>query len=69
MKTTNDKKITLNLTEDQAKNLLEFLEIYFIISVKDDEELDNIMYLYSMSSLYKELYDLVHKKDGAQNDD
>ena len=57
--------ITINLTESQADNLMEFFEFSFIPSVRQDECIDNINYLVDMCDIYKALKE--HKKEVSQN--
>lgn len=45
----------ITLTKTQAENLLEFIDIYFINSIRDDNEVDNMGYLCDMCDVYKEL--------------
>lgn len=45
----------ITLTKTQAENLLEFIDIYFINSIRDDEEVDNMSYLCDMCDIYKKL--------------
>ena len=49
------------LTKSQVNNLLEFFEINFIDSIRNDEEIDNIEYLCNMCDIYKKL------KEGVDN--
>lgn len=49
----------ITLTKTQAENLLEFIDIYFINSIRDDEEVDNMDYLCDMCDVYKKLKDIL----------
>lgn len=53
--------ITINLTESQADNLMEFFEFSFIPSIRQDECIDSINYLVDMCDIYKTLKE--HKKE------
>lgn len=57
--------ITINLTESQADNLMEFFEFSFIPSVRQDDDIDNINYLVDMCDIYKALKE--QKKERDQN--
>lgn len=51
---------TLKLTQSQAENLADFIECYFILSIREDENIDNIGYLVEICDVYKQL------KEGEQ---
>lgn len=51
----------ITLTKTQTENLLEFIDIYFINSIRDDEEVDNMNYLCDMCDIYKKLKDILEK--------
>ena len=46
---------TINLTRSQVKNLIEFLEVNLIPSIREDLEIDNINYVCDMCDVYKKL--------------
>lgn len=46
---------TLNLTESQVENLVEFFQFKFIDMIREDEEIDNIEYIADMMEIYKGL--------------
>lgn len=48
-------EFVISITKSQAENLLEFIDIYFINSMRDDEEVDNMSYLCDMCDVYKKL--------------
>lgn len=50
-----EKDCNLVLTFSQAENLVEFFELHFIDSIRNDEELDNMNYLTDMCDIYKKL--------------
>lgn len=52
-------EFAITLTKSQAENLLEFIDIYFINSIRDDEEVDNMGYLCNMCDVYKKLKDIL----------
>lgn len=43
------------LTKSQIDNLIEFIELHFIDSIRDDEDIDNIEYIISMMDALREL--------------
>ena len=45
----------INITTDDAKNIVEFIELWFIPSIRQDEEIDNINYLKSILKVYDEM--------------
>lgn len=58
--------INLRLSESQVSNLLEFFEICFIQSLREDDSIDNMDYVCDMCDIYKQLKEVakeVEKKD------
>ena len=52
----DDGLITVKLSKEQIKNILEFFDMRFIMFVQDEgDEIDNIWYLESMSTAYATL--------------
>ena len=49
--------LEIKLTESQIRNLMEFFELEFINSIRNDTEMDNISYLVDMCDIYKKLKD------------
>ena len=45
----------INITTDDAKNIVEFIELWFIPSIRQDEEIDNINYLKSILMNWKRI--------------
>ena len=58
-----DEKVTLSLTKSQCRNLAEFLEFCLIRYIREDDELDNILWLCDMVDAFR-LFDEVGKGDG-----
>jgi hypothetical protein len=50
-----NKIVKVALTKSQCKNLADFIEFYFIQSIRDDTDIDNINYLVDMCAAYKVL--------------
>ena len=57
-----EKDCTLNLTFSQVENLAEFFEFYFIDSIRDDTEMDNINYVVDMCEIYSKLKEHIEKE-------
>ena len=49
------KMIELNIEKEDAKNLAEFIEIYFFQNIRDDEDMDNIEYIRGLLRCLDEL--------------
>ena len=54
---------TLELTRSQAKNLAEFIEWNIFDHIRGDTEIDNIYWLYEMTSLHKTLEEMIKQFD------
>ena len=48
-----DEKVTLTLTKRQCRNLAEFLEFVLIRNIREDDELDNILWLCDMVDAFR----------------
>lgn len=46
---------TLKLTESEASSLKDYIETYLIQSIKDDEEVDSLLYVRNIISIYERL--------------
>ncbi len=58
--------ITIQLTESQVENLMEFFEFEFIPSIQRNTDVDNINYVVDMCDIYKQLKDHPTEKGGGQ---
>ena len=58
-----NKDYELRLTKSQVENLAEFIEFYFIDSIRTDDGIDNIDYLVDMCDVYKNLRTLIELID------
>lgn len=47
--------LELNIEKEDAKNLAEFIEIYFFQNIRDDEDMDNIEYIRGLLRCLDEL--------------
>lgn len=45
----------IKLTQSQVENLIEFFELNFIDSIRQDVDIDNMGYLCDMCNLYQNL--------------
>lgn len=68
-----NKTLNVALTKSQVDNLVEFVELNFIQSIRDDTDVDNIDYIVDMmdaltklrqtrSAMQKEIYQSVMKE-------
>ena len=69
-----NKTLNVALTKSQVDNLVEFVELNFIQSIRDDTDVDNIDYIVDMmdaltklcqtrSAMQKEIYQSVMKEN------
>lgn len=56
-------KNSINLTDDQCKNLAEFIDLYLIDAIRKDPEIDNINYVKDMIDAMEILQKRVNKKE------
>lgn len=50
------------LTPSQCKNLAEFIELFLLLAIRDDEDIDNIEWVRSMLDSHKELMEASGKR-------
>ncbi len=50
-----NKTLNIELTKTQVDNLIEFVELNFIQSIRDDTDIDNIDYIVDMMDALKTL--------------
>ena len=50
-----EDNLHITLTNSQVRNLIEFIELYFIDSIRADTEMDNIDYIVDIVEALKEL--------------
>jgi hypothetical protein len=50
------------ITDDEAESLLDFIELHFIDSIRDDPDADSMIYIANIGSVYKKLCDEVFAK-------
>lgn len=51
----------LEITESQAKNLIDLIDLWFYREIREDIELDNIMWAWEILDIYKQCKDGVYK--------
>jgi hypothetical protein len=47
--------MTYAITESEASSLKDFIEYYFIQSIRDDEEVDSLLYVYNIMNVYAKI--------------
>ncbi len=52
----------LEITESQAKNLIDLIDLWFYREIREDIELDNIMWAWEILDIYKQCKDGIYKK-------
>lgn len=55
----------IELTKSQVKNLMEFFEIWFIHSIRENDVIDNIDYVVDMCEIYKNLETAKERADNG----
>ena len=50
-----ETKKVLNLTQTEAKNVAEFIESYLLESIRNDPDIDNLMWLFDMMHAFEKL--------------
>ena len=48
-------RTSIKLTEDEVDNLIEFFDLEFLSMLRQDDSIDNMRYLTSMSSVFRKL--------------
>lgn len=51
----------IEITESQAKNLMDLIDLWFYREIREDIELDNIMWAWEILDIYKQCKDGVYK--------
>ena len=46
------KTVVIHLTESQCDNLADFIDLYLIKAIREDEEIDNLMWIKDMIDIY-----------------
>lgn len=59
-----EAKLMVGLIKSQCKNIVEFIEIYLIDAIRNDDEIDNIDWIEDMLNARNILREVVH---GTQN--
>ena len=50
-----EEKILITLTKSQCTNLAEFIDYNLLRAIREDEDIDNIDWVYDMCKAYKKL--------------
>lgn len=45
--------MSIELTEDEAESLCDYLELFFIQNVKDDPDVDSMLWMDNMMSIWR----------------
>ena len=53
----------IELTNSEQTSLKEYIEYYFIDSIRNDEECDSLLYIYNILNIYKKLGGLKEYSD------
>lgn len=71
--TNSDKQCAVTFDKTELDNIIEFIEIEFLDSIRRDPEIDNIEYVVSMMSVLQKLrfaYDsLLNEESETDNED
>jgi hypothetical protein len=59
-----EKAICITLSESQVENLVEFFELNFIDSIRNDTDIDNMDYMVDMCDVYSKLKRAKEKDNG-----
>ena len=59
----NKKTLPVEFTKSQIDSLVEFIELFFIDSIRNDEEVDNIDYIIDMMEALKKLRAVANEFD------
>ena len=64
MTDANEKIVMLQMTKSQCKNVADFIEFGLIQHIKDDPDLDNVLWVADMIDAYR----VLKVAGGAEND-
>lgn len=57
-----------NISKGEADSLKDFIRYYFVQSIRDDEEVDSLLYLYNVLKVYERLGGLEEDYDDYEPD-
>ena len=52
----------IEITESQAKNLMELIDLWFYREIRECDDIDNIMWAWEILDIYKQCKDGIYKK-------
>lgn len=58
----------INITKSEADSLKDFIRYYFIQSIRNDEEVDSLLYIYNVLNVYDKLGGLKEDYDDYETD-
>ena len=53
----------LEITESQAKNLMDLIDLWFFREIREDEALDNVMWAWEILDIYKQCNDAINDRN------
>ena len=51
----NNATISFDITKGQIESLIEFIDLNFLPSIRNDEDIDNMDYIYNICDIYRNL--------------
>lgn len=57
-----------NISKGEADSLKDFIRYYFVQSIRDDEEVDSLLYIYNVLKVYDKLGGLEEDYDDYETD-
>ena len=61
--------MNIKLTKSQIENLIEFFELEFIDSIRNDADIDNIEYICEMCEIYRTLQTALKERNNEISND
>lgn len=59
----------VELTANEAESLLDYMDTFFIINLKDNPDVDNMLWLDNMMSIWRKCGGRKQYSDEGENDD
>jgi hypothetical protein len=56
----------ITLTTDEALSICDFIELYYIQSIHNNEDVNNMQYVYNISNIWKKCKDEITPKDDSE---
>ncbi len=45
----------IRLTDSEVSSLIEFIECYFVDSIRKDDDVDSLLYIYNITNFYRKI--------------